>query len=265
MEKGVPIRSLSRGVAVLQAINRGGSLSMMEISRTSDVPYPTACRIVQTLLFEGLIEKEDARKRYRPAALVQTLAHGFQGYATLATAARPHIVDLTRRIGWPISLSTPIGHSMVLRDSTHELSALTFNNYYPGHAFPMLESAAGLAFLAHLPDDERADLLDSLKLLPRRDNMHTIALLETTDLVAEIRQAGITHRSNNQFTRNPGKTSSIAAPVFEDSVVTGAITMAFFSVAMKMSAAIERFAGPLKETADAISESCRCLNLQAAE
>lgn len=238
---------------------------MMEISRTSDVPYPTACRIVQTLLFEGLIEKENARKRYRPAALVQTLAHGFQGYAALATAARPHIVDLTRRIGWPISLSTPIGHSMVLRDSTHGMSALTFNNYYPGHSFPMLESASGLVYLAHMPDDERKDLLDALKLLPRRDKSHTIALLETTDFTAGIRRAGIACRSNNQFTRNPGKTSSIAAPVFEDSVLTGAVTMAFFSIAMKMDEAIERFAGPLNETAAAISRSCCSVELLAAE
>ena len=50
MEKGVPIRSLSRGIAVLQAINRGGTISMMEIARTSNVPYPTACRLVQTLV-----------------------------------------------------------------------------------------------------------------------------------------------------------------------------------------------------------------------
>jgi IclR family mhp operon transcriptional activator len=55
MEKGVPIRSISRAIAVLQAINRQGSMSLMGIAKTAEVPYPTACRIVQTLLFEGLI------------------------------------------------------------------------------------------------------------------------------------------------------------------------------------------------------------------
>ena len=55
MEKGVPIRAITRGLSVLQAINRGGSITMMEIARSSQVPYPTACRIVQTLLHEGMI------------------------------------------------------------------------------------------------------------------------------------------------------------------------------------------------------------------
>ena len=61
MEKGVPIRSITRSIAALKAINRHGSLSMMEIAKASEVPYPTACRIVQTLLYEGLIEQEPAR------------------------------------------------------------------------------------------------------------------------------------------------------------------------------------------------------------
>ena len=75
MEKGVPIRSVSRSIAVLRAINQRGSLSMMEIARTASVPYPTACRIIQTLLHEGLVEQEPSRKNYRPTALVQSLAH----------------------------------------------------------------------------------------------------------------------------------------------------------------------------------------------
>ena len=46
MEKGVPIRSVSRSIAVLQTVNRMKSLSLMEIARAVDLPYPTAFRIV---------------------------------------------------------------------------------------------------------------------------------------------------------------------------------------------------------------------------
>src|SRR3546814_12540474 len=95
LERGIPIRSISRAIAVLQAINRGGSLTMMEIARASAVPYPTACRIVQTLLHEGLVERESARKRYQPTALVPQLAHGFPGHGALVAATRPHIAELT--------------------------------------------------------------------------------------------------------------------------------------------------------------------------
>ena len=253
MEKGVPIRSLSRGLAVLQAVNRGSALSMMEIARSSSVPYPTACRIVQTLLHEGLIEREPSRKRYRPTALVQALAHGFQGDAHLVRVSRPHIVDLTRRVGWPISLSTYVGHSMVIRDSTHALTALTFNHYYPGFTFPILECAAGLTYLANIAEDERRDLIRALKLLPRRANIHVLDLIENESLIEDILRDGYATRGFNQFTNNPGKTSSIAVSIINsEGKVLGALTLAFFASATRMSDAIVQFVKPLTATAAAI-------------
>jgi IclR family transcriptional regulator, mhp operon transcriptional activator len=251
-ERGIPIRAISRGIAVLQAINRGSSLSLTEIARSSEVPYPTACRIVQTLLHEGMIEREPNRKRYRPTALVQTLAHGFQGDAHLVRVARPHIVDLTRRLGWPISLTTNIGHSMVIRDSTHALTTLTFNDYHPGFTMPVLECAAGLGYIAHVAEERRREMLKSLRLLPTRVNMHMIALFEEGGLAEQIRREGYSTRWHNRFTRNPGKTSSIAVPIGRGRNVAGMLTLAFFSVSMKMEDAVERFVQPLRDTAAAI-------------
>ncbi|PKP92483.1 MAG: IclR family transcriptional regulator [Alphaproteobacteria bacterium HGW-Alphaproteobacteria-16] len=254
MEKGVPIRSLSRGIAVLQAVNRGQSLSMMEIARTSEVPYPTACRIVQTLLHEGLIEREPSRKRYRPTALTQTLAHGFQGHARLVKTARPHLVDLTRSMGWPVSISTHVGNSMVIRDSTHALTALTFSNYYPGFALPVLECASGLVYLSHMPKEELASILHTLALMDRNRSRHIINLLEHEGLAEQIREQGYATRGNNQFTHNPGKTSSIAVPLFEEGRIAGALTLAFFAAATKMDNAVQQFVEPLMSAARAISD-----------
>lgn len=252
MEKGVPIRSLSRGIAVLQAINRGNSLSMMEIARTSEVPYPTACRIVQTLLYEGLIEREPARKRYRPTSLTQTLAYGFQGDANLAEVARAHLVELTRVLGWPVSISTHVGHSMVIRDSTHSLTALTFNNYYPGYALPVLECASGLVFISHMQPEARKSLLHTLKLMENSKWRHAVSLLEHEGLADEVRANGYATRGNNLFTNNPGKTSSIAVPLLQNGEAVAALTLAFFSAATKMTDAVRQFVDPLKQAAQAI-------------
>lgn len=254
MEKGVPIRSLSRGIAVLQAVNRGGTVSMMEIARTSNVPYPTACRIVQTLMYEGLIEREPSRKHYRPTALVQTLAHGFQGHAHLTQAARPHIVALTRKVGWPISLASHVGHSMIIRDSTHSLTTLTFSNYYPGYALPILECAAGIAYLSYLPEDERNALIGALKQMPGDTTSHVIDLFENGGLAQDVRAKGHTTRAFNTFTRNPGKTSSLAVPILDQSAqVIGTLTLAFFVNAIKMHEAVDQFLRAMQATADAIA------------
>lgn len=252
-KSGESVRALTRGIAVLQAINRGGSLSMAEIARASAIPYATAFRLVETLVAEGLVEREPARRRYRPTALVQTLAHGFQGDGRLVHAARPHIVSLTRQIGWPIIVSTPVGHSMVLRDSTHALTTLTFSEYFPGYASPIADSAAGLAYLAWLEAGDREGLIESFRLMADRRQAAALDRIEEEGLFAAIRARGYATRAYNQFTRNPGKTSSIAAPLREvDGTVIGSVALAFFASALRMEAAVERFAAPLLTCATAI-------------
>jgi IclR family mhp operon transcriptional activator len=256
MEKGVPIRSISRSIAVLQAVNRAGSLTMMDVAHASGVPYPTACRIVQTLLHEGLIEREPARKRYRPTALVQTLSHGFQSHGRLVEAARPHAVALTKQHGWPVSIASHVGQRMVVRDSTHTLTTLTFNNYYPGYTLPILESASGCAYLAFTSEEDRAHILKTLKAVPENAGNNTLTLFESGLLVREIQRDGFATKGRNRYTQNPGKTSSIAAPVFEkDGTVAGAVTLVFFSSAMKMADAVEKYADDVKTAAALISEA----------
>jgi IclR family mhp operon transcriptional activator len=257
VEKGVPIRSISRCVSVLQAINRAGSLTMMDVAHASGVPYPTACRIVQTLLLEGLIEREPARKRYRPTALVQTLSHGFQAHGRLVEAARPPIVELTKRHGWPVSLASHVGQRMVIRDSTHTLTSLTFNNYYPGYTLPILESASGCAHIAFTSEDDRANILSTLRAVPENANNNTLALFECGLLTREIRKDGYATKGRNRYTENPGKTSSLAAPVFDSNGVAGAVTLIFFSTSMKMADAIQKYASDVKKTAATITSVLR--------
>ncbi len=252
MEKGGPIRAISRSVAVLQAINRAGSMSMTDISQATAMPYPTTRRIVETLLNEGLIEREPARKHYRPTALVETLSHGFQGHGRLVMTARPHIVQLTEKLGWPVSVAAHVGQKMVVRDSTHALTTLTFNNYYPGYSVPILESASGRAHIAFASELERATIIRTLKTLPENEGNNTLALFESGVLVREIQQDGFATMGRNMHTQNPGKTSSIGAPVFHGEALVGAISLVFFSSALKMSDAVERYAPDIKRTAKAI-------------
>ncbi len=253
MEKGVPIRSITRSIAALKAINRHGSLSMMEISRASEVPYPTACRIVQTLLYEGLIEMEPSRKRYRPTALVQTLAHGFQHDDALVTVARPHIVAFTKRAGWPVSVAIRVGRNMMLRDSTHANTSLTFEHYYPGFTLPILESASGKVSLAYADAEDRQMILSCLRVSEEFDLAYLATAQASLD-VERIRAQGYAVQGRNHFNLTPGKTSSIAVPIFQNGVYQAAMTMVFFVSAMKLDHALATYLDDLKATADAISD-----------
>lgn len=252
MERGVPIRAVSRSIAVLQCINRHGSLSLMEIARWVDLPYPTTFRIIQTLLHEGLVECEPSRKHYRATQLVQTLSVGYRETGNLLARTRPHIVALTRKVSWPISLVTHVGQTMMVRDSTHSETSLSFCNYEPGFTLPMLECASGHAYLAHVPDADRLSMLAGLEALERRS--HMLEMFKGERLVQRIREDGYATCDRNPHSAVPGKTSSIGVPIFEGSRVVGALSLVFFASAMPMAEAVRRYVEDLKACAASISE-----------
>jgi len=251
MERSVPIRSVSRSIAVLQAINRGDWLTVMEISKAVDLPYPTTFRIIQTLMHEGLVVCEAGSKRYRVTALVQSLALGYADRGSLIEMARPRMVALTQQHAWPVSLTTHVGRSMIVRDSTHTLSSLTFCNYAPGYSLPLLECASGHAFLAHLSDDERLGLLAGLEAYERRTPL--LDMFKTERLVQNIRSNGYATWERNPHTQFPGKTSSIAVPVFEHGEVVATLTLVFFASALPMAEAVRRYVGDMRAAASDIT------------
>lgn len=237
---------------MLQSVNRAGSLNLQDIAREADIPYPTAFRIIQTLVHEGLIECEPHRKRYRATALTQSLSLGFRDAGKLVEHAHSPIVALTRKIGWPIALTTRAGQTMMIRDSTHLLTSLTFNNYYPGYTLPILECSSGHVYLAGCADEERDSILGGMRSLAEESPM--LRMFESGKLMERIRENGYATMDRNRHNANPGKTSSMAVPVLENGQVAGALTLIFFHSAMTLGEAIERYVPDLKETARKIGE-----------
>lgn len=252
-DKDGSIRAIGRGLRVLQAINRGGSITMMQICRQAEIPYPTACRVIETLIKEGMVQREPARKRYRATALVRTLSVGFQEEDALVAIARPHIVALCNRHGWPISVATRVGHSMMVRDSTHKLTSLTLANYSPGYTLPIIECSTGKAYLAFCGEEERSAILAGLKRLDGPAEKLAGLLLHDDTMLSAIRARGYATQARNSYTAVPGKTSSIAVPLIKDDRIRGSLALIFFAAAMPMARAEGLFVDDLRATAQAIA------------
>ncbi|SNS97008.1 transcriptional regulator, IclR family [Azospirillum sp. RU38E] len=252
MEKGVPIRAICRAISVLQAVNRKGPLTMMEISRAAGVPYPTAFRLVQTLIYEGMIELDTDLKRYKPTSQVQSLSCGFQDSELLVEVARPCIVSLTRRIGWPVSISSRVGHNMILRDSTHANTSLTFERYYPGFTLPILDSASGRLCLAFTPQEERDALLRWLRVSKLVDSEYLRGASYALNL-DQIKEQGYAVQGRNLHNLTPGKTASIAIPILKDDVFLAAMTVVFFISSMSVDTALSKYLDDMRSVSSSIS------------
>lgn len=263
-QKGIPIRSISRALHILQIINRAGSICLMDIAKQSGLPYPSVCRIVQTLVHEGMVERETARKFYRPAPNVQSLSYGYQDDEELVKTARPFIETLTRKIGWPVSIVTRVGNQMILRDSTHSMTSLTFARYYPGYSLPIAYCADGKAYLAAMPEGELQLVRENLgPRIPVPGDPN--CLLDPLDDLQQVREQGYAIVERVQHTATPGRTSCISMPIFRRERVAGVVTIAFFATTMNQNKARETLLGPLRETQQRINQALSAGGLQSSE
>lgn len=251
------IRSVNRAITVLQAVNRQGALTISEISKAVNLSYATTNRIVWTLVSQGILEREPARKSYRPTALVQSLSCGYSPRLQLVGVARPHIETLTKISGWPVSLSSRVGQQMVLQDSTHALTTQTFSDYLPGYSMPILKSAAGLAYLAALPLTERKLLLDQLFTdIPSDENDWMVRSLKSRgdSFFDEINERGYAVYLKSNDTKNPGKTSSLAVPLFCKGDVVGTLILIFFASALSPQEAFNNHGPAIQEAQKRINQ-----------
>lgn len=252
MERGVPVRSICRSIAVLQCINRNGEVSIMELSRLTALPYPTVFRIMQTLLHEGLIECEAARKRYRATCKVESLAAGYREDGALLAAAQEPLVRLTRSYDWPVTLSSAVGTSIVVRSCTHDISPLIFSPYYRGDIFPLLECAPGHVQLAFTDDASRESLLKALE----TEYRHSVALqmFRSGRLTRRIQEDGFAAVDRTTHTKDPGKTSSISVPVPLAGGRLAHLSINFFSSSLSTHEAAERYVPALQDAVASIVE-----------
>lgn len=252
MERDGGVRAIGRGLAVLKAINQHASLDMMSIARETRLPYPTVCRIVETLIEEGMVERETSRKHYRPTSLVQTLSQGYRPEDSLVTAAEDPISELTRAILWPITVCSRVGSNMMIRVCSHRISPRTLNMYYPGYTIPILGCSAGIVYLAACGETERETVLDGLEQAGEFGGPFARRQIERT--FQDVRRRGYGQTERCQNNHNPGKTSSIAAPILVSGGCAGAVTLTVYSSVMSAAEAAERYAEAICDVTRVISQ-----------
>jgi IclR family mhp operon transcriptional activator len=246
----IPIRAVSRSIRVLQLVNQHGQLSMMEISRLSELPYPTTSRIVQTLVHEGLLGCENGCKRYQATELVKALSSSYVDHGDLRELARPYLLELTKQHNWPVIISNQVGQSVEVQDSTYGMTSTAFNNYEPGWRIPLLECAAGHAYLAFVDDKARECLLRGLEHV---GSQHlALERFKSGRYAERIREYGFATYDRTMSTSNPGKTSAISVPVRPSDCRSAQISLSYISSAMSMTEAVRRYAEPLRQAADAM-------------
>lgn len=222
------VRSLERGIAVLQAVNQHNGLKSTEVAKIVGVPRPTAYRLLETLEGLGLVAKGASDEAWRPTLSSKSLSSGYRDEDWVAQVAVPTMVKLGRQVLWPIDLVTFYNYEMQVRASTHNISPFSVDHGMIGRRLPILDTSGGRAYLAFCSDTERDQIIRGLK---EKLGIRGEVILGDGPLfqiLEQCRNLGVGFRSGG-FNKH---TMSISAPIMKNGRPLSCLTMVWIASAM---------------------------------
>ena len=154
----VPAVEQAARILLFFSKNDRGQANLTEICQALGIYKSRGHAILKTLAAYGLIERNEATKRYRLGPAVLTLSRSLLQHLDLRAVALPHLETLARETGCTALVGiVSEEHFIVIakRDGGTPLG-ITIE---VGHRFHLTAGAHGKAIVAFLPEEERAKIL----------------------------------------------------------------------------------------------------------
>ncbi|MBC3886632.1 DNA-binding transcriptional regulator [Undibacterium sp. FT31W] len=230
----------------------GGLATSQQIADVTGMHRTTVRRLLETLVEEGYVRRSNFDDSFRLMLSVRGLSEGFTDVERIATVAPPIMGRLLQRITWPSDLTTPDGDAMIIRETTHRFSPLSFHRAMVGRRLPMLLTAAGRAYFGMCHETEQEEILNLLRAgvggqqqaIAKND-----ALVRA--LIKRIIEDG--YGSNHGDWDAQAKIGALAVPIYSESSVRGSINVVFLNRAVSQKEAELKFLPELLQAAAQIS------------
>lgn len=253
------VRGLSRGLAVLRALNAmpGGMGGVVELAHLTGLHRTTVKRLLETLKTEGLVHQKDDGTSYALGFEVRRLSEGYVGADWIDQVAAPAMRAHLRALSWPSDLATPDGGFMIVRESTHRVSMLSQHRATIGIRIPMLVSSLGRAWLSWCADEEREATLSLLR--DRTDAIGEMArdISHVKQVLRETRRRG--YAINKGEWAAEESVIAIAFPIRIGEHAIGAINLVLQRHAVSEREIAMRYVPLLRSLADDISRGASTL------
>ncbi|MBF5006531.1 DNA-binding transcriptional regulator [Diaphorobacter caeni] len=251
------VRSLSRGLQVLQALNRapGGIASTTEIAQVCGVHRTTVKRLLETLRADGFVRRGEKEGQYYLTFAVRSLSEGFVHDDWVDQVALPLMRAALPDLMWPCDLGALEGGFMVVRESTHRFSLLSQHRGMIGEKLPLFFTAMGRAYLAAC---SQAELEGLLALLVQRDDAVGEMARDRAAvdrLIADTRERG--YAVNDGDWDREAAVGAIGVPILCAGRLVGGINLIFPRAAVSSGELEIRYLPRLKRLAVRIGKDMR--------
>lgn len=247
-------RSLSRGLAILEALNTApnGSALITELSQKTSIHRTTVKRLLETLISEGYVRRSLSDNSYKLNHRVRQLSEGFTDDEWISELATPAIGKLLQQAFWPSDLCTLDGSAMVIRETTHRFSSLSFHRSMIRRRLPLLTTAAGRAYFCFCSSSERQQLLSFIKADATAQAQLANSPYFIQQLIDKTRTQG--YASNEGDWDQESNIAAIALPVFYQEKILSTINIVFLKKILTPKEAAEKYLDLLKQTINDIEK-----------
>lgn len=243
MNEDQELKSLKRGLKAITLINRTGSITISELSRSLNLPRTTAERVLMTLLAEKFVERDPQSKRYFLTTRVRALSHGFGDEGWIAHVATPLLFETTRTIGWPLCIATAAGEYMSLRVTSDPVTSLRLHRRHIGSEIAMSIGSSGIMHLASLGDEERRIMLEILSQSSDPNQVYRQDPQRVVFAIAEAQAKGYS------FGLDHGRERSVSVPIMAQGHITAVLLMVFMAAGLRNEQVVKDYVPRLKDMA----------------
>lgn len=247
-------QSLSRGLAILAAISESvtGTATITDISRATGIHRTTVKRLLQTLIDDGFVISILADKSYSLSFKIRQLSEGFTDDEWISQVAAPTIGLLLQDTLWPSDLCTIDGSAVVIRETTHRFSTLSFHRSMIRKRLPLLTTAAGRAYFCFCSDIERQQLLEIIK---KEDSPQT-KLANNPKFIKNLVKSTVArgYAVNEGDWEKESNITAIALPIFSDVKLMATINIVFLKKIVDPFKAAEKYLPKLQNAVHVIEQ-----------
>ena len=158
------VTALARGLEILRCFRPGEqSLTNAALAKRTGIPKPTISRLTYTLTRLGYLAHVESEGKYRLGAGVLALGYRMLSSIDIRTLAQPLMQQLAEATQASVSLGTRDRLSMVYVESCRSSANVTLK-LDVGSSIALATTAMGKALLCVLPEAERDQLFDQIRL-----------------------------------------------------------------------------------------------------
>jgi IclR family mhp operon transcriptional activator len=245
------VQAVCRALDVLRAVSRLRIASIQQIHEATGFPKPSIVRMLETLVAEGYVARDNMCGGYWVTSRVNELTSGHRGISQIIEAARPFAIELTRELKWPIGIGMLDGDAIAIKFWTGAISPLAHTNTVLGLRADLATTAMGRALLAFCPDGEREQLIRRMRADPARD----FGEADEAHLRSILRQVRIEGFATRDPKTRPYRNTTVALPIREGETVHALVSLSFFTTALPKCEIAEKIVAPLRATTEKIEQA----------